>query len=130
MRSKKRPERPERDPLKVSDIQGAKAKGPYLRNEHFDTFTYADVYAKSWTSKRVTDPLNPSYIVRDDQEPGHMTRGGDFKVNKDYGKIEKSFPQALPPAIAGVRNLTNEDIVGSKAGTKNLGMFTFYQRRN
>ena len=71
-RPKKKPERAERDPLKVNDIKGASAKTAYVRQKHYDSVGYNDVYAKDWSSKRVTNPLDPQYAVRD------AIAGGEF----------------------------------------------------
>lgn len=47
-------------------------------------------------------------------------------LNVKYGDIIGNYPQALPPAVAGVRNLATLDIKGSQHDTKRLGSFTHY----
>lgn len=55
-----------------------------------------------------------------------MTQTG---LNVAYGKIDGNWPQAMPPPVAGVRNLETRDIKGSQHDTKRLGSFTHYTRR-
>ena len=99
--------------MKVSDIQGAGIKPTYQRQQIYDSFAYNDVYQKQWASKRTTDPLEPSYVVRDNIKDGQFIRQGETCLNEKYGGIEKSKPQVLPPAVSGVRNLNTEDIKGA-----------------
>lgn len=126
---KKAPERVQRDPLKVNDITGASAKQAYVRAKHYDSIGYNDVYAKDWASKRVTNPLDPNYAVRDGIAAGEFIKMEGATLNDQYGAIDKSKPSTLPPAVSGVRNLDTKDIGGAQANTKNVGAFGHYQRR-
>ena len=58
-----------RETNKIDDIYGATKKRPYIRiktgETAFDNLSYNDVTRKSWTSKRMTNPLNPTYTVWD-----------------------------------------------------------------
>ena len=114
--------------MKVSDIHGASKKQTYQRHQVYDSFTYNDVYQKQWVSTRTVNPLEPSYVVRDEIKDGQFIRQGETCLNEKYGGIEKSKPQLLPPAVGGVRNLNTEDIKGAQHGTKTLGAFTHYKR--
>ena len=62
----------ERDSMKISDIEKSGVTKPYFRKTHYDQW-YAEVYAKDWQSKRVADPLDPTYKVRDTAK-GHFTQ--------------------------------------------------------
>mgnify|MGYP000096035422 CR=1 FL=1 len=61
---------------------------------------------KGWQSKRQTNPLEPTYIIRD-SALGDFGRKPDVegKVNEGYGGIEGAKPAGLPKAREGVRNL-------------------------
>lgn len=54
-----------RDPINVADILGAGNRVPYQRKQPYDSLGYNEVYAKTWQSKRCTNPLKPDYVVRD-----------------------------------------------------------------
>ncbi len=46
-----------RDILRVTDIDGAKSKGSYLRKTKFDAFNYDDVTKCVFKTTRQTNPL-------------------------------------------------------------------------
>ena len=60
-----------RDGLKCDDIQGAQIRKAYSRSRAdpngYDNIAYNDVTKKSWVSTRHTNPLDPTYRVRDDK---------------------------------------------------------------
>ena len=73
-------------------------------------------------TKRVVNPLNPIYDIRD--YPGYsfiITERNQIK----YGHIEGSEPKKLPFRATGPysKDLTTKDIIGSQADTKGLGPF-------
>jgi hypothetical protein len=63
-------------------------------------------------SRRTTNPLNPSYQIRD--ESGQLVEIGD---------VVGSSPNGMPPARKDDRliaSLRTDDIIGAKAGTKGV----------
>lgn len=103
-----------RDPLAVKDIEGAQIKQPYLRKQEFDAFNYHDVTKPSWSTNRITNPLDPVYVISDSmQEPEHQTRTCKGKLNEGYGAIKSSKPSCLPQPRDGTRNLDTQDIEGT-----------------
>ncbi len=128
-RSRRPTQKPVRDPISVADIEGASNRVPYQRKKHYDALAYSDVYEKGWQTKRNVNPLAPVYQVRDKIADGDFIKQDQTAVNADYGHIERSSPQALPPPRSGVRNLDTTDIKGAQNGTKTLGSFTHYKRR-
>ena len=126
-RPKKVKELATRESNNVSDIFGASPKKSYVRKTVYNSVNYHDVTKFQPKSKRITDPLNPTYALRD-------TGSGDFtnpvrgEINNNYGGIDGSKPSTLPKEVAGVRNLATKDISGAQADTKGKGMFTWKQR--
>lgn len=118
-----------RDPISVADIQGAGNRVPYTRKQAYDSLGYNEVYAKSWQTKRCTNPLKPEYTVRDRIHEGDFLKVEKTNVNSAYGQIDNNVPKALPNPRSGNRNLNTQDVGGSQADTKRLGAFTFYNRR-
>lgn len=59
-----------RDVLAVNDIEGAKAKGPYMRRPEtgYSSYNYDDVTKNNFKTSRSVNPLAPSYIVRDEND--------------------------------------------------------------
>ena len=77
-----------------------------------------DVTRAEFKTKRTTNPLNPSYVVRDE----------DGKVST-VGEIEGCKPCTLPPERKRgplSNNLNTHDIDGAKSSTKGLGAFAFH----
>lgn len=70
------------------------------------------------------DPLNPTYVIRDEEGKGTSV----------IGEIKGNKPQVLPPKRERgdvSLSLKSTDIMGATAGTKNLGVFTdVYKRRD
>ena len=82
-----------RDVFKVKEIEGTAPKQPYLRKTEHDSFTYTDVYRNQWKTSRQTNPLDPTYIHR---ENGEGFRAGSGEVSQNYGHIRGSKPPTLP----------------------------------
>jgi hypothetical protein len=122
--------KPERVSMVVRDIQGTAPKVPYKREQHYDALGYNDVYAKNWQSKRVTNPLDPVYQVRDNLAKGDFLHAEEVQLNTEYGAVKGSKPATLPEPRAGCRNLNTADIKGAGAGTKRLGAFYEHQRKD
>jgi hypothetical protein len=110
----------------VKDIEGAKAKGPYVRKRtQFDSFNYYDVTRDVFRTTRSVNPLEPSYKVRDDQ-------GNAITI----GEIKGSSPRKLPERkrvsegcfLDSALNL--RDIPGTAPGSKRLGAFHSVSRRH
>jgi len=73
----------------VSDIFGASPKKRYARKTVYNSVNYNDVTKFVPKSQRVTDPLNPTYSLRD-TGTGHFTHPISGAVNKSYGAIAGS----------------------------------------
>ena len=85
--------------------------------------------AKAWKSKRMTNPLDPTYTV---WENGIGEFGKKLEMvdkNEKYGTIPGARSTGLPKAVAGVRNLSTQDIGGAQANTRGKGAFNWYERR-
>jgi hypothetical protein len=64
--------------------------------------------------------------VRDRIAQGDFLNQQKTSLNKNYGEIEQNKPCALPHPIVSKRNLCSEDIFGTQADTKRIGVFTHY----
>jgi hypothetical protein len=110
-----------RDVLSVNDIEGAKAKGPYLRERtKFDAFNYDDVTKDFFKSSRVTNPLQPTYKIRN--EEGKLIEIGDIP-----GSSPRKLPMRNTP-FDGAYNV--KDIPGTAPGSKRLGPFHSLTRKD
>ena len=85
---------------------------------------------KARGSRRVTNPLDPTYAIWDEQL-GEFGKKPDSRapINNSYGGIAGSKPTGLPKAVRGIRNLATGDINGAQAGTTNKGAFFGIERR-
>jgi hypothetical protein len=76
---------------KIDDIPGTKAHPRHQARQNsagFTTYDYRDVTKPHFTTTRIGgDPLNPTYVIRDEEGKG-TTVIGEIKGNK---------PQVLPP---------------------------------
>ncbi len=72
---------------------------------------YNDVTKQIRKSKRITDPMNPNYTLRDTMT-GEFTKASWGPVNNSYGVIFGNRP-AQVKNISGVRNLQTTDITGA-----------------
>jgi hypothetical protein len=110
-----------RDVLSVSDIHGARAKGPYTRaRTKFDAFNYEDVTRDFFKTTRSVNPLQPTYKVRD--EEGKVV---------EIGEIDRNHPRKLPVRRDPVNGTYDvRDIVGAVPGSKRLGPFHSITRKD
>jgi len=78
-----------------------------------DNICYTDVTRKSWTSKRQTNPLDPTYIVMDSSLGEFGRKRETAALNGKYGMIAGTKPAGFRKQVAGVRNLDTQDINGA-----------------
>jgi len=96
------------------DIEGAHAKKYKPRNTKYENIDYSDLRKEEFHTKRVVDPLNPQYNLK------------DYAGNPiSYGYIDRNNPKKLPSRGTGElsMDLNIKDISGAQAGTKGLGPF-------
>ena len=108
--------------LEVGDIEGSKPRNrTYHRTSQFDAINYRDVTHADFKTKRSTSPLNPSYVVRNDQ--GNI---------EEIGAIEGNKPLGIPERKRGPvsTSLITNDIEGAQTSTKGLGVFAHHQRKD
>lgn len=83
---------------------------------------YRDVTHTDFKTSRFTNPLQPTYVARDDKNQ---------KV--EIGEVGGSKPNVLPPPRKDFNfvntSLNTKDIHGCKVGTKGLGNFHTRERR-
>lgn len=99
-----------RNTLYKDDIKGSSPKQRYIRKIKYDNFDYSDIKKVKKGRNREINPLNPLYNWN------YSINDIKYKV----GPIEKNQPQ--PFSIFKYKKsfiLNNDDIEGSKAGTKN-----------
>ena len=108
-----------REVNKLDDIEGAKAvprHAPRERSGGYNVYDYSDITKQQFVSTRVTNPLNPSYTIRD--ENGQLA---------EIGEVVGSKPNVLPPERRQSElmktSLRTDDIMGATAGTKGQGVF-------
>lgn len=115
--------------MNISDIDGTKARQrhPSRPNaekikQQYDPMNYRDVTDCDFKSTRVTNPLMPTYKVRDEN-----------KAVTEIGQVAGSIPCALPPPRQDqeyvAKSLKTKDIHGCAVGTKGLGNFHTRERR-
>lgn len=115
-----------REVLKISDIEGtqARVRHPTRPNgdDQYNSLEYRDVTHCDFKTKRSTNPLMPSYTIRDDA-------GNLCEINKVRG----SEPNVLPPPRKDINflatSLKTTDIHGCASSTKGLGNFHTRIRR-
>lgn len=80
---------------------------------------YKDVTHADFKSKRSTNPLSPSYVIRN-----------DLGKTEEIGPIEGNSPMGIPERKKGPvsTSLDTQDIEGAKTSTKGLGVFAHHQR--
>ena len=105
-------------PINNHGIEGSKTKETYVRkrlgNNKYDYIDYSDLTIDIFKTRRNTNPLDPIY---------------GFKINQDlfkYGPIEKSKPMTQYPYFYHPSlNLKLNDIKGTNIGSKNrINKFT------
>jgi len=106
------------------DIDGAHPKKFKPRNTKYEYIDYSDLTKEEFHTKRVVNPLNPVYNIKD--------YAGYFPLNIlkirnpiNYGNIDGSNPKKLPSREKGAvsLDLQTQDILGAQASTKGLGPF-------
>ena len=103
-----------RNIMNVNDIEGTKGKKTYVRQTSYDSFNYNDITKTKFVTNRSVNPLNPSYMVRNDQ--GQLV---------DYGEIPGSSPKRQFIRSKGefFGNLEVRDIPGTAVGSTRVGVF-------
>lgn len=113
-----------RDHYNVADIQGAQPKKAFQRrDEHKHDQIFNDVTAKKKMERK--QPFNP-------QNPQYMVQNADGKYEL-YGDIDgASVPKPYVRMNATLMDpsLRSRDIHGNKPGSKNLGNFHTFERRD
>lgn len=71
--------------MKTGDIDGSSPRPVYVRKTKYDSHNYADITKAKFVSTRHTNPLEPSYVVRNKDDEVIQTQ-----------KIEGSAPKPLP----------------------------------
>jgi len=51
--------------MKTGDIEGSSPRPVYMRKTQYDSFNYNDITKAKFVSSRHTNPLLPTYTVRD-----------------------------------------------------------------
>lgn len=77
--------------MNIGDIEGTKAKPhTFNRNENkgYHCMDYRDVTNIDFKTSRVTNPLDPTYIIRDETKNMEIT---------EIGRVPGSQPNVLPP---------------------------------
>ena len=109
-----------RETMKVDDIEGTKSKPYPNRKTRYSSYDYSDVTNDKFKSKRVTNPLNPSYF--------HKTEDGKVE---EIGNIEGSRPKVPNIRKRGPKemSLNVNDIDGTQTSSKGLRAFKTHTRR-
>jgi len=120
-----------RDTMKVDDIDGAKPKFGHEIKErsegfgkayNYNAMDYRDVTNTQFKSSRYTNPLMPTYKVRNEDDKVH-----------EIGPVEGALPNVLPPMRTDpnyqAKSLHTTDIQGCACSTKGLGNFHTRKRR-
>lgn len=108
--------------MKVEDINTrSRTKPAGNRTGSYCSFDYSDVTKDYFVTKRSTNPLEPNYFHRVD----------DNKL-ENIGDIEGSKPKDPPVRKAGPNdlNLDVQDIDGTKSGSRGLRAFKTHTRRD
>lgn len=94
----------------IGDIQGTKPRDrTFNRTDKYEAINYRDVTHDQFKSQRTTNPLEPSYIVRN-----------EHGSTETIGKIENNSAFQIPTRKRGPlsSNLDTSDIIGAQASTK------------
>ena len=115
--------------MNIQDIQGTRARPhTFQRNlsqvHSYNAMDYRDVTDVDFHSSRHINPMEPTYLVRDETKNMEVIT---------IGPVEGSKPCVLPPARQDLnfvaKSLKTEDILGCSIGTKNHGNFHTRDRR-
>lgn len=115
-----------RDLMNISDIEGTKARPRHFTRPggaaSYQSMDYRDVTNVDFKTTRHGDPLEPTYVHRDEK-----------KEVCTIGPIDMNKPNVLPPPRQDqnftATSLKTEDIHGCAIGTKGLGNFHTRERR-
>lgn len=117
-----------RDLMNIKDIEGTTARPRHFTRPNaerigpYHPMDYRDVTNVDFKSTRTVNPLDPTYVTRDEN-----------KNVAQIGPIEQNKPCVLPPARQDenftATSLKTTDIHGCKIGTKGLGNFHTRDRR-
>jgi hypothetical protein len=99
-----------RNNMNKDDIKGSFPRPRYVRKEFFNSIDYSDIQKIKHKRKKDLNPLNPVY----------NWNYSINNVNYNVGPIEKNQPKPFSDIkYKFPYNLSNEDIEGSKPGSKN-----------
>lgn len=99
-----------RNNMNKDDIKGSFPRKRYVRKEFFNSIDYSDIQKIKHKRKKDLNPLNPVY----------NWNYSINNVNYNVGPIEKNQPKPFSDIkYKFPYNLSNEDIEGSKPGSKN-----------
>ena len=99
-----------RNNMNKDDIKGSFPRQRFVRKEFFNSIDYSDIQKIKHKRKKDLNPLNPVY----------NWNYSINNVNYNVGPIEKNQPKPFSDIkYKFPYNLSNEDIVGSKPGSKN-----------
>ena len=99
-----------RNNMNKDDIKGSFPRQRYVRKEFFNSIDYIDIQKIKHKRKKDLNPLNPVY----------NWNYSINNVNYNVGPIEKNQPKPFSDIkYKFPYNLSNEDIEGSKPGSKN-----------
>ena len=99
-----------RNNMNKDDIKGSFPRQRYVRKEFFNSIDYSDIQKIKHKRKKDLNPLNPIY----------NWNYSINSVNYNVGPIEKNQPKPFSDIkYKFPYNLSNEDIEGSKPGSKN-----------
>lgn len=99
-----------RNNMNKDDIKGSIPRQRYVRKEFFNSIDYSDIQKIKHKRKKDLNPLNPVY----------NWNYSINNVNYNVGPIEKNQPKPFSDIkYKFPYNLSNEDIEGSKPGSKN-----------
>ena len=99
-----------RNNMNKDDIKGSFPRQIYVRKEFFNSIDYSDIQKIKHKRKKDLNPLNPVY----------NWNYSINNVNYNVGPIEKNQPKPFSDIkYKFPYNLSNEDIEGSKPGSKN-----------
>lgn len=108
--------------MNIGDIEGTKARVRHPeKNKDYNNLDYRDTYNNDFRTTRTTNPLNPSYTIRNE--------AGD---REEIGDIMGSKPNKMPERKRGQvsSSLSTKDIEGATAGSKGKGVFAYHNRRD
>jgi hypothetical protein len=91
----------------------------------FDNIDYSDLTKEEFHTKRLVDPLNPVYDIRDYAGYSIQYPTSKYRNPIKYGHVEGCHPKKLPVRASGElsKDLTTNDIPGAQASTRGLGPF-------